>query len=145
MFIIIIIIIFIFINVNSYSNKKKTAPDSELTDIQRQLLLDNVIKKCRNTISQFSSEHRDIHSSVSRVGKAIDKNFISDYFCVGNENLFEQGDNNTILNNVIVEHFLRQGKSEIAERLIEEAKLNVEANDKIPFIKMHQILGIFSK
>ncbi|CAG2183178.1 unnamed protein product, partial [Oppiella nova] len=34
------------------------SPANELTQIQRDLLYDNVIKKTRNTISQFSSEHR---------------------------------------------------------------------------------------
>lgn len=105
--------------------------------------MENVVKKCRNIINQFSSEHRDIHSSVSRVGKAVDKNFISDYVCVGNENLFEQGDNATTLNKVIVEHFLRQGRSDIAERLIAEGKLEVDTKDKIPYIKMNKILGTF--
>jgi len=93
-------------------------------------------------LSQFSAEHRDIHSSVSRVGKAIDKNFTSDYVCVGNENLFEQGDNSNTLTKVIVEHLLRQGKSDIAERLIEEAKLDIDTKDKIPYIKMNKILGM---
>ncbi|KAH9510837.1 E3 ubiquitin-protein transferase rmnd5a [Dermatophagoides farinae] len=113
-----------------------TSPDCPLTDIQCQLLLDNT----RNTISQFSTEHRDIHSSVSRIGKAIDKNFISDYVCVGNESLFDQGKNNEILNKVIVEHFLRQGRSDIAEKLIQESKLDIDTNDKIPYIKMNKIL-----
>ena len=82
-----------------------------------------------------------MHSSVSRIGKAVDKNFISDYVCVGNDNLFEQGSNSTILNKVIVEHLLRQGKSDIAEKLIEEGKLDVDTKDKVPYIKMNKILG----
>lgn len=92
-------------------------------------------------LNQFSSEHRDLHSSVSRVGKSVDKNFISDYVCVGNENLFDQEENATALNKVIVEHFLRQGRSDIAEQLIKEGKLDVNKRDKIPYIKMNKILG----
>ena len=117
------------------------AADSELTNIQKQLFIDSVIKKTRNVITQFSSEHRDIHSSVSRVGKAIDKNFISDYVCVGNETLFEKEENGTILNKVIIEHFLRQGNSDIAEKLIQEAKLDIDTKVKVPYIKMNRILG----
>lgn len=96
-------------------------------------------------LNQFSSEHRDLHSSVSRVGKSVDKNFISDYVCVGNENLFDQEDNAIALNKVIVEHFLRQGRSDIAEQLIKEAKLDINKRDKIPYIKMNKILGKLQK
>ncbi|CAG2122232.1 unnamed protein product, partial [Medioppia subpectinata] len=89
-----------------------SAPGNELTEIQCDLMYDNVIKKVRNTITQFSGEHRDIHSSVSRIGKAIDKNFISDYASVNNDTVFESAANTQILNQVIVEHFLRQGMLE---------------------------------
>ncbi len=120
------------------------AAESELTESQRNLILDNVVKKCNNMLNQFSSEHRDLHSSVSRVGKSVDKNFISDYVCVGNENLFDQEENALALNKVIVEHFLRQGRSDIAESLIKEGKLDVNKRDKTPYIKMNKILGKFS-
>lgn len=118
-----------------------TDPNSSTTEIQKDLLLDNVVRKVRNTVAQFGSEHRDIHSSVSRVGKTIDKNFVSDYFCVGNEAMFDEPENAKILNKVIVEHFLRQGKSDIAEKLIEEANLDVDNEEKTPYIKINKILG----
>ncbi|KAH9405259.1 E3 ubiquitin-protein transferase rmnd5a [Tyrophagus putrescentiae] len=117
-----------------------SSAESELTESQRNLILDNVVKKCNNMLNQFSSEHRDLHSSVSRVGKSVDKNFISDYVCVGNENLFDQEENALALNKVIVEHFLRQGRSDIAESLIKEGKLDVNKRDKTPYIKMNKIL-----
>lgn len=104
--------------------------------------MENVVIRCREILTQFSSEHRDIHSSVSRIGKAIDKNFISDYVCVGNDTLFEQSSNQEILNKVIVEHFLRQGRSDIAEKLIQESKLEIDTSEKIPYLKMNKILGI---
>ena len=111
-----------------------------MTEIQCDLIYDNVIKKTRNTISQFSSEHRDIHSSVSRIGKAIDKNFISDYASVNNESLFESQTNNNLLNQVIVEHFLRQGMLDIAEQLTKEAKLDIPEEKKRPFTELNTIL-----
>jgi hypothetical protein len=91
-------------------------------------------------MSQFSSEHRDIHSSVSRIGKAIDKNFISDYASVNNESLFDNNSNNNLLNQVIIEHFLRQGMLEIAEQLTREAKLDISDEKKKPFTELNGIL-----
>lgn len=125
-------------------NLKLIGPGSNLTDIQKTLLHENVVKKVKNIITTFSSNHRDIHSSVSKVGKTIDKNFVSDYVCVGNENLFDEPENAEILVKVIVEHFLRTGKSSIAEELIRESKLNVTTLDKAPYIRMNEILGLFS-
>ncbi|XP_054167491.1 E3 ubiquitin-protein ligase RMND5A-like [Oppia nitens] len=117
-----------------------SSPTNELTEIQCDLLYDNVIKKTRNTISQFSSEHRDIHASVSRIGKVIDKNFVYDYSSVNNEAVFENPANVNILNQVIVEHFLRQGMLEIAEQLTKEAKLDIPDNKKKPFTELNNIL-----
>jgi hypothetical protein len=125
--------------INKYFSLK-IAANNELTQIQCDLLYDNVIKKTRNTMSQFSSEHRDIHSSVSRIGKAIDKNFISDYASVNNESLFDNSSNNNLLNQVIVEHFLRQGMLEIAEQLTREAKLDISDEKKKPFTELNTIL-----
>ncbi|CAG2175956.1 unnamed protein product [Oppiella nova] len=128
--------------INSYQRDLMllSAPANELTQIQRDLLYDNVIKKTRNTISQFSSEHRDIHSSVSRIGKAIDKNFICDYASVSNDSVFESPANTIILNQVIVEHFLRQGMLDIAEQLTREAKLDIPDHKKRPFTELNTIL-----
>jgi len=77
---------------------------------------------------------------VSRIGKAIDKNFISDYASVNNESLFESQTNNNLLNQVIVEHFLRQGMLEIAEQLTKEAKLDISEEKKRPFHELNSIL-----
>lgn len=115
-------------------------PDNNLTEIQCDLLYDNVIKKTRNTIHQFSVEHRETHSSVSRIGKHTDKNFISDYASVNNESLFESQTNVNLINQVIVEHFLRQGMLEIAEQLTKEAKLDIPEEKKKPFTELNSIL-----
>lgn len=124
-------------------DSKSTGPGSNLTDIQKTLLDENVVKKVKNIISNFSTNHRDIHSSVSKIGKAIDKNFVSDYVCVGNENLFDEPDNAETVVKAIVEHFFRTGKSSIAEELIHESKLNIATIDKIPYVRMNAILGLF--
>lgn len=67
------------------------------------------IKKVRDAIGQIAMEHRDLHGTVSKVGKAIDKNFTSDFASVANDQLFENPAKVNALNHAIVEHFLRQG------------------------------------
>lgn len=110
-----------------------------MTGIQSVILNQNV-KKIRDIITSIATEHRDLHGTVSKVGKAIDKNFISDFACVNNEGLFDETENQKVLNQVIVEHFLRQGMLEIAEELTKEAKLDISPNKKQPFTELNSIL-----
>lgn len=113
--------------------------DAPLTEIQQECLQDEV-KKVREIISRIASEHRDLHGTVSKVGKAIDKNFVSDFASVANETLYDEPDKAKILNQAIVEHFLRQGMLEIAEELIHEAKLDIPSEAKNPFTELNHIL-----
>ncbi|CAG2122904.1 unnamed protein product, partial [Medioppia subpectinata] len=69
-----------------------------------------------------------------------DKNFISDYASVNNDTVFESAANTQILNQVIVEHFLRQGMLEIAEQLTREARLDIPDHKKKPFTELNTIL-----
>ena len=52
------------------------------TDIsEHQLFISqHAVSKVKETISRLASEHRDLHSSVSKVGKTIDRVRISCYF-----------------------------------------------------------------
>lgn len=112
---------------------------SEMSDIQFTILAAN-IRKIRDVISQISSEHRDLHGTVSKVGKAIDRNFVSDFAAVANESLYDEPDKRRILNQAIVEHFLRQGQLDIADELIREAELDISSESKNPFTELNHIL-----
>ena len=103
------------------------------------------VKKIRDLISQIASDHRELHGSVSRVGKAIDKNFVNNLSCVGNETFLEQSLNNNVLDQVIVEHFLRQGMLEIAETLLKESQVDITDNKKDPFSELNEILEALKK
>ena len=47
-------------------------PDQELTAAQI-VILRQTMNKIRETVHRIASEHRDLHSTVSKVGKAIDR------------------------------------------------------------------------
>lgn len=44
----------------------------ELTPNQASILCD-AVSQVRETVSRAATDHRDLHSSVSKVGKAIDR------------------------------------------------------------------------
>jgi hypothetical protein len=47
-------------------------PDHQLTAAQI-VILRQTMNKIRETVHRIASEHRDLHSTVSKVGKAIDR------------------------------------------------------------------------
>jgi len=160
--------------------------DAELT-VAQAAALRSCLKKIKDTAGKIASEHKDIHGSVSKVGKAIDKNFISDLSSVHNQHVFppfasnlvdspppppppppphintpqvqhhhqqqqqhlqnigENREKTKLLNNVICQHFFRQGMLDITDSLISEADLEINECEKAPFIKINCILEALKK
>lgn len=116
----------------------------EVSGIQTSIL-NGLIKKVRDVIQQIATEHRDLHGTVSKVGKAIDKNFVSEFASVCNEVLYDDPEKSAVLNEAIVEHFLRQGMLDIAEQLIKEADLRVPMEKKNPFTELNMILDALKR
>ena len=103
------------------------------------------MQKVKDVVGQIATEHRDLHGTVSKVGKAIDKNFVSDFATVANDTLFDEHDKSIALNQIIVEHFLRQGMLDIADQLISESKLEISSEKKNPFTELNEILEALKK
>jgi hypothetical protein len=49
-----------------------------MTPASAQMLL-STLRAVKDSVSRLCSDHRDLHSSVSKVGKTIDKHFVPDY------------------------------------------------------------------
>ncbi|CAB0019268.1 unnamed protein product [Nesidiocoris tenuis] len=95
--------------------------------------------KAKETAFRLAAEHRDLHSTVSKVGKAIDRNFVADFSSTSREEVFSGPEKVTLLNRVICQHFYRQGSLEIADILAEEANLD-SVSGKEPFAELNEIL-----
>uniref|UniRef100_T1IIW7 RING-Gid-type domain-containing protein n=1 Tax=Strigamia maritima TaxID=126957 RepID=T1IIW7_STRMM len=104
------------------------------------LIMGQCIKKVKDTVARIASEHRDVHSAVSKVGKSIDRNFTADFGTTSAEEVFEGSDKAQLLNQVICEHFYRQGMLDIGEELVKEAKLTIDEHKKEPFFELNRIL-----
>lgn len=90
--------------------------ERELTPAQEQLLK-QAMTKVRDTVQRLATDHRDLHSTVSKVGKAIDRNFILDFASTSREDVFSGPEKSHLLNQVICQHFYRQGMLDIADEL----------------------------
>jgi len=145
------------------------AEESELT-VAQAAVLHSSLNRIKDSAAKIASEHKDIHGSVSKVGKAIDKNFIADLSSVHNQHVFppfasnhteappahinpqhqhagenEGREKTKLLNQVVCEHFFRQGMLDITDSLISEADLEIDESQKAPFIKINCILEALKK
>lgn len=90
--------------------------ENEVTPIQVEVLK-QAMTKVRDTVQRLATDHRDLHSTVSKVGKAIDRNFIADFASTSREDVFSGPEKSHLLNQVICQHFYRQGMLDIADEL----------------------------
>lgn len=85
--------------------------------------LKNVIKNVKTKLQTIGTDHRNLHATVSKVGKAIDRYFTPDYQSIAPIDLFDSDKFLAILNQVIAEHFSRQGMIDVAASLVAESLL----------------------
>lgn len=97
-------------------------PDHTLTTGQI-VLLNQAMKKIKDTVQRLATDHRDLHSTVSKVGKAIDRNFVSDFASTSREDVFCSTEKIQLLNHVICQHFYRQGMKEVADEIAKVYRL----------------------
>lgn len=117
-------------------------PDADVR-ATHALALAQCAQKVRDVTSALATEHRDLHGTVSKVGKAIDKNFVPDFWATSSEDVFEGPEKKAALNQVIAEHLLRQGLLDIAEELAREAGL--ESAHKEPFAELNRVLDALKR
>ena len=71
-------------------------------------MLVQALQKVKESASKVGSDHRDLHSSVSKIGKSIDRSFVADYDSTSRDDVFSSLDQQALLNKVILQHLLCQ-------------------------------------
>lgn len=102
-------------------------------------LIQTFVNESKYETQKLASEHRELHSSISKVGKAIDRNFISDISSTCKENIFSDPDDTISLNHIICNHFYKLGKFDIGDELIKESGIIVESSIKEQFTEINHI------
>ncbi|XP_041049723.1 E3 ubiquitin-protein transferase RMND5B isoform X2 [Cetorhinus maximus] len=97
-------------------------------------------KKIKDTVQKLALDHKDIHGSVSKVGKAIDRNFDTDVSGVGVEGVWDSHEKQQFLSEAVVEHLYRQGLLNVAEELCQESGICIDLSQKEPFLELNRIL-----
>ncbi|KAK2713081.1 E3 ubiquitin-protein ligase RMND5A-like isoform X2 [Artemia franciscana] len=124
----------------SLKNELQSAPPESKLTFGQISILSQVMTKVKEATSRIATEHRELHGTVSKVGKSIDKNFVPDYDSVVSDKEFRTDEKMKILDKVICNHFFRSGQVEVGEELAKEAGLAFDVKSKEPFQEINQIL-----
>lgn len=108
---------------------------SDQMDMVRQ-----VSREVNKSVTSIATEHRDLHSSVSKVGKAIDRNFVSDFDSTSREDVFSGPSKEHLLTEVILQHLCREGRLNISDALTRESGITEYQAQQEPFLELNQIL-----
>ncbi|KAA8589099.1 hypothetical protein FQN60_010444, partial [Etheostoma spectabile] len=112
-------------------------------DADLSVLSQTMAQCCKNikeTVQMLASRHKDIHGSVSKVGKAIDRNFDAEISAVVAETVWDTPERQKYLSETIVEHLYRQGMLSVAEDLCQESGVVIDMSMKQPFLELNRIL-----
>ncbi|XP_063538508.1 E3 ubiquitin-protein ligase RMND5A isoform X1 [Cydia strobilella] len=73
----------------------------------------------KQNVANLSTDHRELHATVSRVGKSIDRHFIADYASVAPKaESFCNDANRPIMEQAIAQHLYRQGLEEAGDAFV---------------------------
>lgn len=103
------------------------------------LLLRDTLSKTKEKLQRLTTDHRDLHGAVSRIGKTIDRNFVSDFSSTTRNDVLLDESNIQLLNKVIAQHLQRNNLDDVAATLIQESKLPAEEVVSDPFSNLHRI------
>jgi len=121
---------------------KNDLDSDKLNDERKQQLftsLKTYMDKSVHVTQKLAIEHRELHSTVSKVGKAIDRNFVSDFAATCKEDIFTEPQNTVLLNQIICQHFYRHGMLDIADEVIKESGISMDPSVQEPFAKLNYI------
>lgn len=103
------------------------------------ILLRDTLTKTKEKLQRLTTEHRDLHGAVSKIGKTIDRNFVSDFSSTTRNDVLVEEQNIQLLNKVIAQHLQRNNLDDVAATLIQESKLPAEDVVSDPFSNLHRI------
>lgn len=106
-------------------SENKQSGDSVLNETQIKVITD-ALHKTNEKLQRISAEHRELHGTVSKVGKVVDKNFVSDFTATTRTDALQDEQNIMLLNKVMAKHYCRQGMDEVAQALIKDSGMQDE-------------------
>ena len=83
------------------------------------------INRLKTVAQSLANEHKELHSSISKIGKSIDKHFIPTDGVSMHNTISQDEDKMKLTNQVICGYLLKQGHWEAAKTLIQESSISI--------------------
>ncbi|EFC43047.1 predicted protein [Naegleria gruberi] len=96
----------------------------------------DVITHIKNTHTKFQQAHKEFHSQLSKFGKTINEKFPPDQEKIIQDKVKLSED---IINQIIAEHFFREGNTDVGELFEKEAGVTVSNDFKEQFRELNAI------
>lgn len=116
-----------------------TVPADEKLTAEQMIILRDTLAKTKEKLQRLTTDHRELHGAVSKIGKVIDKNFVSDFSSTTRNDVLVHEQNIQLLNKVIAQHLQRNNLDDVAATLVKESKLPAEEVVSDPFSNLHRI------
>lgn len=116
-----------------------TVPADEKLTAEQMIILRDTLAKTKEKLQRLTTDHRDLHGAVSKIGKTIEKNFVSDFSSTTRNDVLVHEQNIQLLNKVIAQHLQRNNLDDVAATLVKESKLPAEEVVSDPFSNLHRI------
>ncbi|XP_064382046.1 E3 ubiquitin-protein ligase RMND5A-like isoform X2 [Halichondria panicea] len=111
-----------------------------IVDTSQLHTVKELVRKTKETCQSISTEHKDIHASISKFGKAIDKSLQADISGLGVEGVLSDESHSRELDAAICEHLFRQGRLDIGEMIIEDSGISVDPVYMEQFAGLNRVL-----
>uniref|UniRef100_A0A0N5AV19 LisH domain-containing protein n=1 Tax=Syphacia muris TaxID=451379 RepID=A0A0N5AV19_9BILA len=126
----------------------ETADEDAELSVTAQVLLEEAISRINALLTEMALKHRTGHTLISKTGKEIERNFVSDLTCLTkNEKNFDSDPKlHKRVNALITEHLTSTGKFEVAETLLKEAPLPTGSRfPSLDNVQARQLIDAFSR
>lgn len=116
--------------INDTLKKSEQSSDTYLPEDQVKLITE-ALYRTNEKLQRISADHRELHGTVSKVGKVVDKNFVSDFTGTTRTDALQDSRNMLLLNKVMAKHYCRQGMDDVAQSLIKESGMPEEIAQEV--------------
>ena len=94
------------------------------------------LTKLKSVAQSIANDHKELHSTICKVGKSIDKNFVPQDGNLLNVGFLQDQNKKKMVHQVMCDYFIRQGNLEVAKSLIEEAQIPLTEEQKNLFSRV---------
>ena len=97
--------------------------------------------KLKTVAYSMANDHKELHTYICKIGKAIDKNFVAQDGHLLSAGFLQDDEKKRLVHQVMCDHLVRQGHLEVAKSLIEESQIPMRNEQKELFTRVSDVIN----